>query len=98
MEPVPANPSMLNLADSSVMQSKKCYKSREGIVMKDFKIKETNRIEYKQELNGKLEREVVSFLNYPEGGTIYIGIDDQGNIVGVANTDEIQLKIKDRIK
>ena len=66
--------------------------------MKDFKIKETNRIEYKQELNGKLEREVVSFLNYPEGGTIYIGIDDQGNIVGVANTDEIQLKIKDRIK
>ncbi len=37
----------------------------------EFKIKEeTNRIEFKQELNDKLEREVVSFLNYHEGGAI----------------------------
>jgi len=46
------------------------HKPGRGIVMGEFKIKvETNRIEFKQELNDKLEREVVSFLNYPEGGT-----------------------------
>ena len=31
---------------------------------------ETNRIEYKQELNDKLERSVVAFLNYDGGGEI----------------------------
>ena len=36
---------------------------------------ETNRIEYKQELIDDLEKEVVAFLNYQEGGIIYIGID-----------------------
>jgi len=39
---------------------------------------ETNRIEYKQELTDSLEKEVVSFLNYKEGGVIYIGIDKAG--------------------
>ena len=40
---------------------------------------ETNRIEYKQELNNELdiEKEVIAFLNYHEGGVIYIGIDKQ---------------------
>ena len=67
--------------------------------MGEFKSKEeSNRVEFKQELNDKLEREVVSFLNYPEGGAIYIGIDNNGDVVGVANADDIQLKIKDRVK
>jgi len=36
---------------------------------------ETNRIEYKRELTSELdiEKEVVAFLNYKEGGYIYIG-------------------------
>ena len=39
---------------------------------------ETNRIEYKRELTPELdiEKEVVAFLNYKEGGYIYIGIDN----------------------
>ncbi len=61
-------------------------------------IEETNRIEFKQELNDKLEKEVVSFLNYLEGGTIYIGIDNHGEVVSVADADDIQLKVKDRVK
>ena len=38
---------------------------------------ETNRIEYKRELTPELdiEKEVVAFLNYKEGGYIYFGID-----------------------
>jgi len=66
--------------------------------MSNLQFKETNRIELKRELNDKLEREVVGFLNYHEGGAIYIGIDDAGNVVGVNNEDVAQLKIKDRIK
>ena len=61
-------------------------------------ISETNRIEYKQELIDDLEREVVAFLNYQEGGVIYIGIDKDGNPVGISDLDGNMLKIKDRLK
>lgn len=37
---------------------------------------EDNRIEYKRELNSKVKREIVSFLN-TNGGTIYLGVDDE---------------------
>lgn len=59
---------------------------------------ETNRIEYKQQLTDSLEKEVIAFLNYKEGGAIYIGIDKQGIAVGVPDSDGDQLKIKDRLK
>ena len=59
---------------------------------------ETNRIEYKQELTESLEKEVIAFLNYREGGVIYIGIDRNGLPVGLADSDGDQLKIKDRLK
>ncbi|WP_316765871.1 RNA-binding domain-containing protein [Pedobacter frigiditerrae] len=59
---------------------------------------ETNRIEYKQELTDSLEKEVIAFLNYKEGGVIYIGIDKTGKTKGLANSDSDQLKIKDRLK
>ena len=61
---------------------------------------ETNRIEFKRELNADvdIEKEVIAFLNYHEGGTIYIGIDKAGKITGVADSDGDALKIKDRIK
>ena len=59
---------------------------------------ETNRIEFKQKLNDDLEKEVVAFLNYREGGVLYIGIDDDGKPVGLKDIDALQLKIKDRLK
>ncbi len=61
---------------------------------------ETNRIEYKEKLTKDLdiEKEVVAFLNYREGGLIYIGIDETGKTVGVTDIDSDMLKIKDRIK
>ncbi|MCK5741541.1 MAG: ATP-binding protein, partial [Chlorobi bacterium] len=59
---------------------------------------ESNRIEYKRELTETLEKEVIAFLNYREGGIIYIGIDDKQNVVGLDNPDSAQLKIKDRLK
>lgn len=59
---------------------------------------ESNRIEYKQELTDSLEKEVTAFLNYKEGGVIYIGITKTGRTVGVIDSDGDQLKIKDRLK
>ena len=61
---------------------------------------ETNRIEFKRELTDKLdiEKEVVAFLNYREGGIIYIGIEKNGTVVGVKDIDGDMLKIKDRIR
>ena len=59
---------------------------------------ESNRIEYKQNLNDSFEKEVVAFLNSNEGGIVYIGVDNEGKIIGCANIDQIQLKIKDKLK
>lgn len=59
---------------------------------------ETNRIENKEQLNDDFEQEVIVFLNYKEGGIIYVGINKNGQVVGVENIDLTQLQIKDRIK
>ena len=59
---------------------------------------ETNRIEYKEQLNDDFEQEVIAFLNYKEGGIIYIGIRKDGQVVAIDNLDLVQLQIKDRIK
>lgn len=61
---------------------------------------ESNRIEFKRELTKELdiEKEVVAFLNYKEGGIIYIGVDNNGNVIGVKDIDGDILKIKDRIR
>lgn len=61
-------------------------------------LQESNRIEFKLELNDKLEKEVVAFLNNKEGGILYIGVDDNGKPIGVSDVDSMQLKIADRIK
>lgn len=61
---------------------------------------ETNRIEFKRQLTRDLdiEKEVVAFLNYREGGIIYIGIDDDGRPVENANLDNDILSIKNRLR
>jgi len=61
-------------------------------------MQESNRIEYKSELNDRFEKTVVSFLNYSGGGEILIGVDDYGTPVGVSDADTVQLQIVDRIR
>ena len=59
---------------------------------------EDKRNEFKIKLTETLEKEVIAFLN-TEGGNIFIGIDDKGNINGITgNIDLLQRVIKDRIK
>ncbi len=59
---------------------------------------ETNRIENKEQLNEDFEQEVIAFLNYKEGGIIYVGVRKDGQVVGLKDVDLTQLQIKDRIK
>lgn len=59
---------------------------------------ETNRIENKEQLNEEFEQEVIAFLNYKEGGIIYVGVRKDGQVVGLKDVDLTQLQIKDRIK
>lgn len=53
---------------------------------------ETNRIEYKQQLADDLEKEAIAFLNYHEGGIMYIGIHKSGEPIGVSDIDGDMLK------
>ena len=61
-------------------------------------LQESSRIELKRELNDKMEKEIVAFLNNREGGILYIGVDDKGLPIEHQDIDSMQLKIADRIK
>ena len=65
--------------------------------MEEFK-SENNTTEFKAILNDSLEKEVVAFLNSKTGGDLFIGVSDDGNILGVENPDKTQLQISDRLK
>ncbi len=58
---------------------------------------ETENIELKGTIVDDLEKEVVAFLN-SHSGSIYIGVDKFGNIIGVDDYDNLALKIIDKLK
>ena len=43
---------------------------------------ESDKVELKREMVKDLDKEIIAFLN-AHGGTIYIGVDDNGNVVGI---------------
>ena len=57
---------------------------------------ESEILELKEKYTDVICREIVSFLN-AEGGTIIIGIKDNGAVVGVDKIDETMRKISDVI-
>lgn len=66
-----------------------------------FEIKETENIELKRELNESIKKELIALAN-TYGGEIYIGIDDDGKIVGLDNAkqdlESVSNIIRDSIK
>ncbi len=54
-------------------------------------------IELKQTVVEDIKKEVVAFAN-TEGGTIYIGIADHGEVVGVDDVDETSLQVSNMIR
>ena len=48
---------------------------------------EDQKTELKVELTKDIKKEIVAFANTNDG-TIYIGIDDSGNVIGLKNADK----------
>ncbi|MDD4296264.1 MAG: putative DNA binding domain-containing protein [Ruminiclostridium sp.] len=59
--------------------------------------KENHVIELKREFVPDIKKEVVAFAN-TEGGTIYVGIDDNGEIVGVENSGKVLMQIMNMLR
>ncbi|MDO4953470.1 MAG: ATP-binding protein [Synergistaceae bacterium] len=57
---------------------------------------ETERIELKEKVSDTLAKEITAFLN-TDGGTVYVGIRDDGTVVGVDKVDSVCKKISDTI-
>ena len=59
--------------------------------------KESEIIELKREYTADIRKEIIAFAN-TNGGTIYIGIDDNGDIVGIDDCDALMLKIGNLVR
>ena len=57
---------------------------------------ESNKIEFKSKYTDQIVKEIVSFIN-AEGGKIYIGVEDNGHVIGVTKIDETLRNISDII-
>ena len=49
---------------------------------------ESERIEYKSQMIDDIYKEVIAFAN-TDGGVIYLGIDDKGNLIAHSGTSNI---------
>lgn len=58
---------------------------------------ESERTEYKSHLVDDIYKEVIAFAN-TDGGVIYIGIDDHGNVTGIDNVDETYTRLTNGIR
>ena len=59
--------------------------------------KESEIIELKREYTADIRKEIIAFAN-TDGGTIYVGIDDNGDIVGIDDCDALMLKIGNLVR
>ncbi len=62
-----------------------------------MKYEESYTVELKQEINGDFKKEIIAFAN-SEGGEIFVGIDRNGNVVGVVNPEKVMEQIGNMIR
>ena len=58
---------------------------------------ENQNIEFKQEYVPDIRKEVMGFAN-ADGGTVYVGVRKDGEILGISDPDEVMLKIVNSLK
>lgn len=58
---------------------------------------ESENIEFKLQMVDDIYKEVIAFAN-TDGGVIYVGIDDSGNVVGLDNIDDTYTRITNGIR
>lgn len=59
--------------------------------------KENKYTEYKREVTDGLKKEVLAFVN-TNGGAIYIGVEDDGTVLGVSDCDQTMLRISSMLR
>lgn len=60
-------------------------------------LEENLTIEFKSEYTENIKKEIIAFAN-TNGGTLYIGVDDTGNPIGLINPDDVLLKVSNTVR
>lgn len=58
---------------------------------------ESEIVELKSEVVGDICKEIIAFAN-TKGGTVYIGVEDNGNVVGVDHSDRVILQLNNMVR
>lgn len=62
-----------------------------------MRFRETEIVELKSIVMDDIKKEIIAFANC-EGGTVYVGVADDGKVLGVENTDECALQISNMVR
>ena len=57
-----------------------------------MRYQKSSTVELKRTLTANVKKEIIAFAN-SDGGTIFIGIEDNGEVIGVTNADEVSLQV-----
>ena len=58
---------------------------------------ETENIEFKSQFTEEIYKEIIAFAN-TDGGIVYVGIDNEGNVIGLTNVDNEYTRITNGIR
>ncbi|HAN10503.1 MAG TPA: hypothetical protein DCP90_07805 [Clostridiales bacterium] len=61
-----------------------------------MKLAETQHTELKREITSDIASEIIAFAN-TDGGKIYIGVEDDGTVVGVSDSDEVSQRVSNML-
>ena len=62
-----------------------------------MRFRETETIELKSIVMDDIKKEIIAFANC-DGGTVYVGVADDGKVLGVENADECALQISNMVR
>ena len=62
-----------------------------------MRFQETERVELKSIVMDDIKKEIIAFANC-DGGTVYVGVADDGTVLGVENADECALQISNMVR
>ena len=65
--------------------------------MSRMKFQETETVELKSIVMDDIKKEIIAFANC-DGGTVYVGVADDGTVLGVENADECALQISNMVR
>ena len=62
-----------------------------------MKFQETETVELKLMVQDDIKKELIAFANC-QGGMVYIGVADNGEVVGIGNPDECALQVSNMMR